>query len=240
MKILITSGCSFSDPKSIYPMTWPNQLSEFLGDEYESIHTGRSSQGNGLISRKLIYTVQKALENNTNPNDILVGIMWSGPNRYDFHNDSDVYKEIKPELPTIENPTGFVDDKKNWIIFNHHWNTVNCQTYYKNFTDPVFCQLTTIEHILRTQWFLERNNIKYFMSMHMDTVLSKELITHPEISYLYKQINFNTFLPIDSQLEWCTKYSNLDLPDNMHPSTEQNKKFTDDVIIPFLKEKQYI
>lgn len=238
MTILVTSGCSFSDPTSAFT-TWPLQLATSLNDCH-SIHLGRASQGNGIISRKLIHTVYELLKQH-DASDLLVGVMWSAPVRYDFYNENPLYKNIKPEFSTIENPTGFVNDDKNWIIFNHHWeDTINCQLYYKNFHDPIFGQLVTMEHILRTQWFLEKHNIKYFMSTYTNEVFSEMFIHHPEIEYLYKQINFNTFLPTEGQFEWCKKYSNLELPKNLHPSTEQNKKFTDEVIITFLKEKKYI
>jgi hypothetical protein len=74
----------------------------------------------------------------------------------------------------------------------------------------------------------------------MSEVFSLEFINHPEVEYLYKQIDFDKFLPIDGQLEWCTKHTDLELPKNLHPSSEQNKKFTDEIIIPFLKQKEYI
>jgi hypothetical protein len=78
------------------------------------------------------------------------------------------------------------------------------------------------------------------MSTYSNEVLSTKFINHPEVEYLYNQINFDTFLPTEGQFDWCQKYSNLEMPANLHPSTEQNKKFTDEIIIPFLKEKQYI
>ena len=48
-KVLIASGCSFTFEN----WNWPGHLSGNLG--LEIINVGMGSQGNGLISRKLIY-----------------------------------------------------------------------------------------------------------------------------------------------------------------------------------------
>lgn len=244
-KLLITSGCSFSDIifTAVNQKTWPVILTEVLS-EYKGLHLGKSSNGNGLISRRLIHTVSESLKNNK-PSDILVGVMWSGASRHDFYNESPEYKNTKPLFNSIENPTGFVNSNKNWIVYNHFWDdsiTPNCETYYKKFFDPVHSQLTTIEHILRTQWFLEKHNIKYFMSTYMSHVLSSEFINHPEVEYLYKQIDFDKFLPVTGEYEWCVEHMPNDFPysNNEHPGSVQHTAFTEQVIVPFLKEKQYI
>jgi len=75
-KHIITSGCSFSDISNHY--TWPLHLSNSYGISCNHIALG--SQGNGLIARKAVYAVQQALQQGYKPEEILVGIMWSGPN----------------------------------------------------------------------------------------------------------------------------------------------------------------
>jgi len=236
MKILVTSGCSFSDYRH---NTWPNHLGSLL-PEYTQNHLGLMSQGNGIISRKLIYKVNQLLKTNS-ASELLVGIMWSGPNRHDFYN-SFYPKNIKNQYDIIENPTGFVDNDKSWIIFNHFWDTEHCQNYYRNYHDPVFGYVTTMEHILRTQWFLEKHKIKYFMTTYTSEVFLEGYIKHPEVEYLYRQINFDTFLPIQGEYEWCRDFSKFEFPlkDDHHPSPEQHREFTEQVIIPFLKKKQII
>jgi hypothetical protein len=78
------------------------------------------------------------------------------------------------------------------------------------------------------------------MTTYTGEVFHKDFVTHPEVDFLYKQINFDTFLPVDGELEWCRDFSNLEIPKNVHPSNMQHKLFTEQVIIPFLKEKKYI
>jgi hypothetical protein len=52
----------------------------------------------------------------------------------------------------------------------------------------------------------------------------------------------NNFLPITGKYEWCVENMPNDFPhpNDNHPGIEQHTAFTEQVIIPFLKEKQYI
>jgi hypothetical protein len=61
MKTLITGGCSFSECVSTNIDTWPRHLARAL-PEYTHISTGLGSQGNGLISRRVIYEVSECLK----------------------------------------------------------------------------------------------------------------------------------------------------------------------------------
>ena len=63
MKHLITSGCSFSETHSSHINTWPRHLNRML-PEYTLTNRAMSSQGNGLISRGIIYEVNEKLKTN--------------------------------------------------------------------------------------------------------------------------------------------------------------------------------
>ena len=82
MKKLITGGCSFTEwPQNVE--TWPKFLLEQLPD-YTHANAALGSSGNGLISRRVIYETTQALKQ-YDAKDILVGVMWSGPDRHDFY-----------------------------------------------------------------------------------------------------------------------------------------------------------
>jgi hypothetical protein len=237
MKQLITGGCSFSECLSPWIDTWPKHLARSL-TEYTHESTGMGSQGNGLISRRVIYQVIQSLKE-YNSNDLLVGIMWSGPDRHD------VYFQKTPPLVKedgyMENPTKFVPESNgSWTIMSHNWQTELSQNYYQHYHDMIGQYIYSNEHILRTQWFLKLHNIKYFMTTYTNNVFQQRI--YPDIKYLYEQIDFDQFLPVDGEYEWCRDSSGLEFPINgdRHPSSEQHKLFTDQVILPFLKEKQYI
>lgn len=252
-KLLITSGCSFSECLTS-AKTWPKYLAKVL-PEYEHKSYAMGSQGNGLISRSIIYGVNEALKTH-DPADILVGVMWSGSNRHDFrYTEPNLLHFVSENIHNgwIENPTGFVKDTtKNWVILNPNWNENNkeAEIYYKMFHDDIGSSIYSIEHILRTQWFLQSKNIKYFFTNHMDyNIVAPDYITHPEISYLYKEINTDYYLPVSSQYSWITqnskhieshpgKWESRTGPH--HPCAEMHEEFVDECIVPWLREKKYI
>ena len=255
-KVLITGGCSFSELSGAHYGTWPNHLSANLPD-YEHIATGLGAQGNGLISRRIIYAVTEALKT-TAPKDILVGIMWSGPERHDFFNE-DINIDHKERLIDcwVENPTGFVKDaEKHWIIISPSWKNDHARQYYANFHSYVGGLIYTYEHVLRIQWFLKLHGIRYFMTAYTAEVFYNEKIADPDIVYtyeatdlnvkhLYEQIDFDQFLPVRGEHDWCKTESGIPFTDsnhghNGHPNKEQHRAFTDRIIIPFLRDKQYI
>lgn len=242
MKLLISSGCSFSECISTHIDTWPRHLARALPD-YKHISGAMGSQGNGLISRSIIYHVSRALIA-IPPEDILVGIAWSGPDRHDFYSDGDLPSYLGPNKDGwMENPTRFNKSaQRKWVILNHNWTNKFAKDYYSTFHSDIGSMIYTLEHMLRVQWFLTLKNIKYFMTTYTSEVFSESCKDHPDLKSLYEQIDFDNFLPIKGIYEWCRDYSNLSFlsPGDFHPSPEQHKLFTEQVILPFLKEKEYI
>jgi hypothetical protein len=236
--ILVTGGCSFSECNFSRLATWPKQLENII-KPIKSYHTGLDSQGNGLISRSIIYRVSELIKKESIEN-ILVGIMWSGPGRHDFFKSDVSY--IYNTDRWVLNPTCFIDKDRKWIICNPHWKNEYSVTHYKTFFDEIGAYIYTLEHILRTQWFLKSHNIKYFMTTYTGEVLTNEQKTNKHTAHLYEQIDFKQFLPVEGEYEWCRDNTKLDflLPNDRHPSSDQHKLFTEQVIIPFLKSKKYV
>lgn len=233
MKILITGGCSFADLR--YYHTWPKYLSDNL-ENYHHISTGLASIGNGLISRRVLYQVQKNLQY---ANDMIVGISWSGPDRADFYINS---PPNMGNFTTTKNPNCVVENYDNWVIMNHQWDHPLIKNYYTSFHDTIAQLVYSYEHILRLQWFLNQHNIKHFMTNMDSWTFPKPHISHHEVAHLYNLIDWKKFLPVTGIYEWCRDFSNLEFPvkgDN-HPSPNQHGLFTSEIIIPFLKEKGYI
>jgi hypothetical protein len=81
------------------------------------------------------------------------------------------------------------------------------------------------------------------MSTYTGDIFNKHIVEkNKNVNYLYDQIDFDLFLPVVGEYEWCRDFSNLEFPikgDN-HPSSEQHKVFTEKVIVPFLASKKYI
>lgn len=236
MKTLITGGCSFSECISTHIDTWPRHLSRLLPN-YHHISTAIGSMGNGLISRRIIAEVSRHLENTK---DILVGIMWSGPDRHEIFSNRPLFN--KNEDGWMINPVSLRDDMSpDWHIINHNWRNHVAVNYYKNHWDANLHMVYTLEHILRTQWFLKTNHISYFMSMFTDEVLPSYRINTVETRHLYDLLDFDNFLPVNSELSWCREnQSQFSDPIDHHPTTLQHKAFTEQVIMPFLQQKNLI
>ena len=221
---LITSGCSFSltdQNVKDHAKTWPNYLSEELGATLISKAMG--SQGNGLISRGIIYEVSQNLDE-----DIKVGVMWSGSDRYEVWSKEPMFENVDG---WVENPTGFIPKKKHWQILNPHWMVHKSDIYYTHLHEQMYGWINTLEHILRTQWFLEKHNIPYFMSFMKDPKFPK----YKELKHLMDLINWNTFLPVDGMYEWCDGCEGI----ADHPSQEQHEQFVRGVILDHLLTDNY-
>lgn len=237
-RLLITGGCSFS---AMTPGTkfknWPHWIGQYLDLADDSmIHTGRTSQGNGLISRHIIYQVQRALAT-LEPCDLLVGVIWSGPWRHDF------FEELETCTINQYNIDVVGSGINSWRIMNHHWDDQQSSLYYKYFGSYIGSVVNSYEHILRTQWFLQQHNIPYFMGAITQETLPIYQRSHPEIGYLHSMIDFDHFLPIsDGLFEWARDHSGLPFADHDpgHLTSEQNSLLTNQVIIPFLEKLGYV
>lgn len=239
-KILLTSGCSFV----FEPWNWPTFVKDEL--DFDLLNVGMASQGNGLISKKVIYNVEELLKK-YKPEDIIVGVMWSGIDRKDFFVQD--YKNNGNIDGWIENPTHIIEGHNNWLITNFSWKIQHAQYWYQHFHSHVGSMVETIERVLYTQWYLEKNNIKYFMSSFLDIFHGNNanfLLESKEVDYLYKQINFDTFLPVKGCHEWVKENygdkGGFNEPDNtgyigIHPTEFGHQKFANEIIVPFIKDK---
>lgn len=244
--MLVTGGCSFSECISPWIRTWPKHLENAITPTH-TFHEGLGCQGNGMISREIIWRVSQLLDQR---DELIVGIMWSGADRHELllpkHQQPKTVKHGMIVPGTTDqrfNPYNWIKDSfANWFILHHSDDTDFSKDYYTKICNRWHSQVLTIEHILRVQWFLKLNNIKYFMTTYTNEVLSSQFCKDPNIKYLYDQIDFNHFLPVAGEYEWCRDHSGLEFPvaGDRHPSSEQHKLFTDRVILPFLKEKDYI
>jgi len=252
-KILITSGCSFSECISEHITTWPKHLYNILvGHGYKQhISCAMGSQGNGLISRHAIYKVIKSLET-YNPQDILVGIMWSNCDRFDYRCDHPSLLSFGNENKHgwMVNPLSFVENApKNWVIGNVHWDSIEFQTYVKYFHSDIGASILSLEHILRMQYFLKLHNIPYFFTDFVDNnIVSERDKDNEEVKYLINQLDRSQYLPVTSEHGWLIKHSETKeqyIKDHngnrwVHPKTHHHKEFIDGVVYPWLRHKKYL
>jgi len=237
IKLLITSGCSFSEAIN-QDITWPVHLTQYLN--CEAVHLGRGSAGNGIISRTIVHAVITALKS-YKPEELLVGIMWSGYSRHEFF--------LTEEPANFAHPVGSRNPQQiipfgnaYYYQLSPHWDDELSSTYYRIFYDESGSQLQTLEHILRVQLFLKSLGIKYFMTKYAYNTINMDVISGIEdLNYVYDLIDREHFLAVDNMDDWAHRsgipYAR---PLDSHPSTEHHKEFVDTFIVPHLKAKNYI
>jgi hypothetical protein len=239
-KFFIASGCSFTANRC-----WPYHLNSNLKFQ-DYVNYGLISSGNGRISRSIIYGVDKALRT-YQPEDILVGIMWSSFSRHDIFKENVDESKIWQHSNGV-NPTNFVDGAdKNWILIHSGQEDTYSTNYYKYFYDDINDIILTLEHILRVQWYLGSKGIKYFMTTFSKGVLPNEKEkNNVNVRYLYDMVDWSKFLPIPSCLEWVENCSVAMEPRELqvafefrHPSDQQHRLFAEDVIAPYVKENYF-
>jgi hypothetical protein len=218
----VSAGCSYSQVPNT-DTTWPVHVQEaFNLDDDHVRHLGIGAIGNEMISKIAIYNVNDLLKTHK-PEDLLVGIMWSGCDRrvLTLRESKRVYdkatKIIQPEsYDEIEkdrfyrsskrneyrNPINLACNEFNYYTLNAHWKDELTLKYYNDFVDPLNSVMQTCEHMLRVEWFLKMHNIKYFMCAYdFDTFFYAGV--HGGVCHLYDEdspafnINSNNHNPLE-------------------------------------------
>jgi len=132
------------------------------------------------------------------------------------------------------------NDTGSWIVLAHHWKHVFNKPYYKIAYDDIYSIIQSLEHVLRVQNFLEKHNIKYFMSTYMDKKVSLGLgrTDKPVVEAMIEMIDWDKFLPVDGEYEWCKEYCYWEPEDknDQHPPSYQHMEFVDNIILPYVKD----
>tara|TARA_B100000085_G_scaffold206752_1_gene190492 strand:+ start:245 stop:988 length:744 start_codon:yes stop_codon:yes gene_type:complete len=246
MKVLLTSGCSFSDIK--YTKTWPNWLELHVSPQVAK-HTGSSSQGNDLIAKKTIYACNELLKEYKGE-DILCVVQWSSYTRMALLNEyeSDMRKEISKQdkvMHWFRNQFKDYDDKTNkqepfygWNIINSNWNIKDTMLHYKN--QSVFGMVEqTLWHMLNVKNFCEVNNINYCWTT-MQNDVNTNFAKHWSTKHLYDLV-YNTDNRISKLgiYEWVTQsYPEEFQQDELHPTEKAHKLYTEEEIIPFVENNE--
>jgi hypothetical protein len=243
-KILVTGGCSFSEcinydvHSNNDNKTWPIYLREQLpGVEHYSEAMG--SQGNGLIVRRVQYRLHELLKAHR-PEDILVGIMWTGRDRFEFYFEQPIQFTTNID-GWIENPTRVADDAPGgWVILNPHWKHDHNAAWYRHYYNEVASQIYTLEHVVALQNYLKLNNIDYFMTTNYTTTFSPHTKDNKNVSWLWEQVDWTKFLPVENEHDWVKANCPILGVNNFHPRPEQHEQFVNQIIMPWITERNYV
>lgn len=235
-KILLTSGDSFSNTLydqhgAVRNRTWPIWLRDKLPG-VQHFSEGIGGQSNQLIAHRLHYRLHMILKDHA-AQDILVGVMWSGRDRWSVF-DSTLHS-VETDRDKDGRPVNFIPDAQgHWILCHPNHNHDLNHVYYKHFYDPVWAQIMTIQEIVTTQQYLKYLQVPYFMTQSFDACFDHALTADPNVSWLYQQIDFASWLPVTSMQDWCNEHCPTG-DNNFHPRTEQCQQFVDQVVWPFVQ-----
>lgn len=228
--ILITGGCSFSADN----FCWPVHLAESLRVKTH-YQTGVGSSGNDFISRRVL----DALLRLDNYDNVLVGVMWSAAGRKSFYtNSSKALEQHKPHT-SATSPYRWGRQDHRWIFINPGFNDRFAENWYRIYHNETHQLIETYEHVLRLQWFLKANNIKYFFTTMNGSTFDQENIDYSHVSLLKEQVDWTHFLPITGCVEWNKQHlpKHFPVPGDDHPGDFQHSQFVEHAVIPWLKNK---
>ena len=175
----IAHGCSFT--RYNWPC-WPKFVSWFNGNKIIE-NKGRAGSGNETISRAAINSAMM-YENIDH-----IYIMWTASDRYEV-----ITKEREPD-ESVKKQTYYTWDEdfewKTW--YGGHPEKDKHEYYRKHFWDEEHQYYRTLEHILRTQRFLDKKKIPYTMMLFKEDVIHDNFYSESERA-LYNQIDWGKFL----------------------------------------------
>lgn len=234
-KYIVASGCSFTTyikPEQVG--NWPEHLATYLDCEPISHYLGSEGADNSYIANALLKRL--AIVPKSDYKDIIVGVMWSGVSRVSFY--------------FAESPKNY--DNQKILIDGHYFCNFNIagpdkcidelsKLYYTHFYDLEGSLINTCKNILLVQQVLKTYNIKYFFSEYSYDCISNyksHIENNPYLNFLFEQIDKSNFLPVENMSHWIHQQTGIS--DVYHPTPEMSYRFTHEVIIPFLKNKNYI
>lgn len=176
---IVAHGCSFT--RYGWPC-WPAYVPWFKAG-ITMLNKGRSGSGNETISRAAINSAMKH-----NQIDHMY-IMWSGTDRYEVVTKDKGADEVKGRV------TYYVwDEDLQWSTwYGGHPEKDKDEYYRRHFWDEEHQYYRTLEHILRTQMFLDKKEIPYTMMIFKEDVLRGKHYSESERA-LHNQIDWTKFL----------------------------------------------
>ena len=233
-KNLIVSGCSFTHNEHESHITWGNCLAAWSGMGITNLAV--NGAGNAHIADSIILHLEK---NKCNPQDTLILVMWSAPDRIDLITDrqSSDYFEVRHryhydkfnELSTGNN------NKKS----PHFKNMINDLRKYLSQKSST---LTSWLKILSLTNYLKVNNYTFYYTAYYDIFHPSRGDLETELNEMNLSMDMSTWLITDTQsyLGNFVKERNLVAPDGWHPSIRGQEEWTKTILIPALIDKNIL
>ena len=152
--------------------------------------------------------------------------MWSAPNRYGHFWNGEWF------IVTQQDQDGQI--QKDILGLESEV----CRIWYDKFYDEVGGSIRSFEYINATQDYFKSANVNYFM-MNFFSYVVEEHKEDPNVSWLRDRIDTSKWPMWPQGMNEWIKENALDLPydeDGNHPGEKQHMRWTEQVIIPYLKD----
>lgn len=260
VKALITSGCSLSEVSGQFLKTWPIILEEKTKFDYID-HRGLGSIGTDFIARRAIHASQQALEKYPGNEILLVceySTLWRTAGLFQI---DDVFAKkmlVEKEKKLKEDPLNDtwrqqgIDFKYNqmlsekepsWFFWNLWRDMDQLSSYYTLYQTQWNMLEQYLWNMYAVQNFCKANNINYVW-MQADDEFTRapnmDALKHWTLKHLHDEV-VGTLHHINTPIAtWVTEKYPECMSDVIHPTTEGHTHYTDEILIPFLKEQGLI
>ena len=230
--ILVCGGCSFTDQRNDLhvPLAWPGYLVARCGFE-RAIDVSRTGAGNEYITTSILNQLEQMTDREIQ--DILLLIVWTGPNRLERLIDRQQLEGWEGYVDSVQFARSSLDPK----------NMSLDPRFYKGEVLRSWKNIVLLENYLKSRdiafgfsFFYNAFDPPFLPRASTDVEFAGWLDKHKlqrlrQCSWLHDHS--------DSLYEYCF-YQDLLSQDLFHPTSEGQLRWTDEILIPALVKRQFV
>lgn len=235
-KTLLVSGCSFTHNNHAEHFAWANDLAVWAG--MDIVNLAVPGAGNTHIANSIMLYIE---QHKLDPKETLVLAMWSGHARVDWIADAELAK-FETAYPFTYNY-----DQHNELVLGGSWWQAKKRTH----VERALVEYTKYQstHSLALQSWLAMNNLSNYLKLrgfehYYTSILDGENAEEMWIDYTTELNGLNLTLDKSNWIHTCIgnfcKELNLLQDDDFHPSMQGHERWTRDILIPFLTDKEIL
>ena len=235
-KTLLVSGCSFTHNNCDSHFSWGNDLATWAG--MDIVNLAIPGAGNAHITNSIILYIE---QHDLDPAETLVMVMWSGTARIDWIADRGLSK-FKHAYPFT-----YDYDQHNELVLGGSWWQPKRRTHLEEALVEYSKYQSTHSFALHS-WlamnnlanYLKLQGFEYYFTSIGNTANDEELWIDYEQELSELKLTLDKANWIDPYIgDYCQAH-NLLQDDNFHPSMQGHEKWTREVLMPYLIEKNVL
>ena len=256
----LANGCSFTEhiqhPDS-KTCTWPQYLSQLLAVE-NHVNLASAGAGNDYICHSTINYLE---QNNLDPAETLVIVMWSGTTRMDLPLSKEWYQHFKFGEHSLCKEDGVGHWMNSGGMLGGWRNKKSVLPIYEEvykIMDPVDHCMKSLRYFIMLESYLKCRGYKFlftsFINYWQDNQPYYEIkptqhndvskvTADPNIGYhckeyqVFKNFDFSNWFFINEQRDTICEFAHAQDPrSSWHPSNSMHQKFAKEIILPRVQQ----